>query len=541
MYSRGRTAIRLRSMGSLRALLAGALALLAAALLFALPSGVAQASHLEAPGNVTVTPQPDGLLVEWDQVPDRNASRITTAYHLRYRVKSPQGAWQGNNALVFRILDGREGVTGCSASRCSFNLSNDFIRRASATRWGPYPQLVLGTEYEVQVSARGSRAAFGTGHDQWAAPVSAVPGAPAAPDPTVKSSYTGLTVTWSEPSDNGAEITGYSVQWKKSAESYWDPQYDSGVIPTLSTDIVGLDTGVLYDVRIRAQNSRGWSNWSPVLTDAVWVLYFPNRTQPAPEIDAHGLRHTRQYTVAIAPPLESDSAVHLRIKSTSTATYGEDYTMALPNAPGTTATKVLQLPAGASEASFGMWINPDQQAEGNESVHLELVAIENAPYTVEDAYKSNKFRDMEVVILDNSLPIPSDADPERGIDIQPESTTVRPTTTVSYTVSLASMPDSDVTVRAYLDTPDGAVNIGAAGSALSVSPASLTFNSSNWDTPQTFTVSAGDFPLSEEHESVVILHGLESDDPDYDTNYSFQGPGIDGETQITVTVSVGGL
>ena len=280
----------------------------------------------------------------------------------------------------------------------------------------------------------------------------------------------------------------------------------------------------------------------PAQAQQTTSVYFTNHTLTAREIDVHGVRYTRLYTVAIDTPLESDSAVHVRIKSNSTATEGEDYATTMPDAPGTTTTKVLHLPAGASHASFGMRFKPDQETEGNEGVHFELVAIENAPYRVEDDYESEKYPDMEVVIFDNSLSIPDDADPERGIDIQPESVIVGPNASVSYTVALTSMPDSDVTVKAYLDGPEGAVNIGfAVGFAvgeLSVSPASLTFTSSNWSTSQTFTVSTNDARVELEE---LISHGVESDDDDYNTNYWFQGPGIDEWRDIKITVSAGGL
>ena len=276
----------------------------------------------------------------------------------------------------------------------------------------------------------------------------------------------------------------------------------------------------------------------PAQAQQTTSVHFTNHTRLAYEIDVHGVRFTRLYTVAIEPPLESESAVHVRIKSNSTATQGVDYTTAMPNAPGTTTTKVLQLPAGASEASFGMWFKPDRESEGEESVYLELAAIENAPYRVEHDYRSGKWMDMEVVIFDNSRPAPADADPERGIDIHPESVIVGPRATVSYTVALTSAPDSDVTVKAYLEDAEGAVNIGFTGGELSVSPASLTFTSSNWSTPQTFTVSTHGAAVGLEE---LISHGVESDDPDYDTNYWFQGPGIDDERHIGISVSAGGL
>ncbi len=268
-------------------------------------------------------------------------------------------------------------------------------------------------------------------------------------------------------------------------------------------------------------------------------VYFTDNPSTAQEIGKHGVRFTRVYTVTVDPPLESGSAVHMRIKSDSTATQVEDYKIFLLDAPDTTTTKVLHLPAGASRVPFGMSFVPDQETEGNESVDLELVAIEDAPYKVEDDFSSDKYRDMEVLIFDNSLSIPEDADPERGIKVNPGSVMVGPNASVSYIVFLTSMPDSDVTVKAYLDEPEGAGarNIGLTGSEISVSPASLTFDSSNWSTPQTFTVSTDDAALGED----FISHGVESADPDYDTYQWFQGFGIDEARQIRIEVSAGGL
>ncbi len=522
-------------------------ALLAAGLL-ALLAQPAQATHLDKPGNVTVTPAPDAFLVSWDRVSgENNWPGTRTRYHLRYRVKSPQGEWNGYSDYHFRIADE---LQDCNASRCSFNLSNAYIRRVyEYYRRGPYLSLVPGTAYDVQVSARGNDASFGFAHDHESAPVSAVFGAPGTPGaPATETSTAGLVVTWTEPGDNGSEITGYSVQWKKSDEAEWDPHQDSGLISTLNATIANLEVDTLYDVRVRAQNSRGWSNWSAVVSgegaDPIPSVYFEKDSDAALEIASHGLRYTELYTVEIYPPLEYDSSVHLRIKPNpypdeSDPTEGEDYTLVLPDAPGMTATKVLDLPAGSNEASFRIWFEPDLKTEGVESMLLELAAIEDASYTVVDGDLSDKYPELEIAILDNSRSIPPDADKERGIDIQPKSAIVGATDTVSYTVALTSMPASDVTVKAYLEGPDGEpINIGYEGYALRVSPSSLTFPSMSWSTPQTFTVSLqGSDPAGR----YFILHGLESEDADYDTNYWFQGPGIDGTTQIKIFVKVGGL
>lgn len=225
-------------------------------------------------------------------------------------------------------------------------------------------------------------------------------------------------------------------------------------------------------------------------------------------VDLHGLRYTDVYTATIDPPLQSDSGVHLRIMPRSATTQYEDYKILLPNATGSTTTKLLQLAAGASRASFKMSFVAGYEADGAEDVFLELAAVEDAPFAVRDDYLSDERQDVEISVFDNSCPIPLGADPERGIDIQPGAAATEPKATVSYTVVLTS------------------------------SPASLTFTSSNRSAPPTFTVTPGSDALG---ETYLELHGLEGDGEDYDTHYSLKGPGIDGQTHITKSVAAGGL
>ncbi len=240
--------------------IAVAAALLATALLTLSPEQ-ARADHASAPSNVTVSPAPDALTVSWDRVTQPSIG-THIYYYLRYRVKSPQGQWQGDNGTYFRV---RDGVSGCNGNRCSFNLSNAHIRSLDNKNQGPYPQLVPGTAYDVQVSTAAG-VGFGPAHHRYASPVSAIFGAPAPPDPTVESGPANLRMSWTAPSDNGAEITGYSVRWKRSDAAGWDPFNDTGLIPTLNVTILSLESGVQYDLQARAQNSRGWSPWSAVQT-----------------------------------------------------------------------------------------------------------------------------------------------------------------------------------------------------------------------------------------------------------------------------------
>lgn len=88
-------------------------------------------------------------------------------------------------------------------------------------------------------------------------------------------------------------------------------------------------------------------------------------------------------------------------------------------------------------------------------------------------------------------------------------------TTDTYDVVLGSPPSGDVTI-----TID-------AGGQLETSPISLIFTSSNWNVPQTVTVSAVDDTAEEGNHSGTITHSVSSSDPAYN--------GI-GAAQITVSI-----
>ena len=92
--------------------------------------------------------------------------------------------------------------------------------------------------------------------------VAAVPGAPRAV--RLGTGVTGeLDVAWVQPeSDGGADITGYTVQWKEASDS-WDTDADvsQATITETTTEvsytITGLTDGTEYTVRIIATNSVG--------------------------------------------------------------------------------------------------------------------------------------------------------------------------------------------------------------------------------------------------------------------------------------------
>ena len=82
------------------------------------------------------------------------------------------------------------------------------------------------------------------------------PSAPAAPTVTgVPGSTDSVKVTWEEPANTGADITGYDVQYGVSGTGGFNRWPHEGV--DRSTIITGLVSGTRYEVRVRAVNDAG--------------------------------------------------------------------------------------------------------------------------------------------------------------------------------------------------------------------------------------------------------------------------------------------
>ena len=104
---------------------------------------------------------------------------------------------------------------------------------------------------------------------------------PEMPDAPVISGETvdSLTVDWSEPDNTGPDITDYDVQYREKERGGFTGVVHDG--PGLSTTLMDLDQGTVYEVQVRATNDEGTGSWSESgegMTIAPLTL----------EIDGHG-------------------------------------------------------------------------------------------------------------------------------------------------------------------------------------------------------------------------------------------------------------
>ena len=92
---------------------------------------------------------------------------------------------------------------------------------------------------------------------------------PGEPSPVhVSALDSGINVRWGDAPGRGSDVTDYVIQWKKSTESLDDAQEanaektENGVI-LLFYEIMGLENGTTYDVRVIGVNSNGRGVASP--------------------------------------------------------------------------------------------------------------------------------------------------------------------------------------------------------------------------------------------------------------------------------------
>jgi immune inhibitor A len=137
-----------------------------------------------------------------------------------------------------------------------------------------------GTTYELVVAATNS-----VGVGDWSAvaeatPVaSALPGAPSAVQETPGSRA--VLASWLAPSDGGAVISDYAVQYRRKGSTRWVALGDV-VSADLHAHVTGLSNGTLYQFRVAAENGVGVGPWSAVTEMRAGVPTDPQSVVPTP-------------------------------------------------------------------------------------------------------------------------------------------------------------------------------------------------------------------------------------------------------------------
>ena len=208
-------------------------------------------------------------------VSDGNGGSDTTAVTITVtNVNEPPGALPG--LAVFEEVNGirvswsapdmtgKPPITGYDV-QYKLVTATDWNNHSHSGTGTTIQGLTAGSTYNVRVRAKNDE-----GHSVWAS-AQATPTAPTAPPVTpvppgaitnleVTPGWSKLGLTWNMPDMTGKPpITHYEVQYKLSIDKYWlDFPHDS-TVRRVTIDFLG--GGLSYDVRVRAVNSAGSSDW----------------------------------------------------------------------------------------------------------------------------------------------------------------------------------------------------------------------------------------------------------------------------------------
>ena len=246
----------------------------------------------DPPGNLMVSANPIStkLNVSWD-VPNLFGGTITD-YDVQYR----------------------EGVDDGETENAWLNWpATDTINTNPSET---IDSLTADTEYDVRVRAESNSTlddGNGVGIGDWTEAVSGstasqdtvvrVPDAPVITSPstddTTSDSSTDITLSWSNPNNNGAIITGFYVEYKTVPSNAWLAlgRVSSQLLSRMAT-ISSLTPGTRYQVRVYARNSVGDSPYSTVRTIRTGITVTP---PPAPSVSVTGTMPTSLTVTWIAP------------------------------------------------------------------------------------------------------------------------------------------------------------------------------------------------------------------------------------------------
>ena len=168
---------------------------------------------------------------------------------------------------------------------------------------------------------------------------------PEAPVLTLAVDDAELDLSWTEPDDGGDDITGYEYAYKTASASTWSTAVST---TNRTASISSLTNGTSYNVRVRAINSVGNSDWSSV--------------QSATPADT------------TAPQLSAPANITLEATAENSAFDSDDYGTATSTESGVdiTSDAPSTFPLGDTEIT---WTAED--SSGNETTATQTVTVED--------------------------------------------------------------------------------------------------------------------------------------------------------------------
>ncbi len=318
------------------------------------------------------------------------------------------------------------------------------------------------------------------------------------------------TLYWTDPGISTIDKyevrqgTGTTVSWGS-----WTEITDSDATTTKHT-VTGLTNGTEYSFQIRAVVGTTGGAESDTVTatpnTAEATVGFSRTTFTIRE---SGLNNT-PINVQLSAMASDDVMVYVDATD-GTATKGEDYPAGTETGPdGTMGRYLVTIPAGNTSATLSIAATDDSDYEGkdDESFNLEIVDI------VSDAVIELGSGTQGIVFIDDNDP---------SVVFSRRSVTVaEPDGTGTYSVKLAAEPTADVMMAV--------APLGGSGS-VTVAPASLTFDTMNWNTPQEVTVTVVDNDLDQFSgtRNAIIRHTVTSDDE----QFILSGSARDVEARVT--------
>ena len=285
--------------------------------------------------------------------------------------------------------------------------------------------------------------------------------------------------------------------------------------------IKGLVGGKEHKVRIESRGTFG-TGWRlvqaiPVQPSRVWIV----NEHKEISIDEHfgGFRDIKQVRVAIYPFLEKEIAIRFRAED-GTAKEGVDFTI-LPH--------FTYIPAFAKSAPLTIKsTGPDRVTDGNKTATIRIISER-------EFYQADPEREtVALTVVDNSKTQESD-DEMSNFWLGREYVTVEEGGTLKYQVGFRGNPTANVTISARVAYDD---SNGRLQHDISRSPATLTWRKSGGlGGSDEFTLQVRDDNVAQGDVVYYILHHLDSNDANYDSDRQFHSLAEDQAAILKVTVT----